>query len=424
MERSFLFLFLCLSCGALDAEANEMKTVSVMEGDFNTHSLTTPKIVRKYQPCSPERSARSKCVLECSARNAPDATLTWYNGSSVFSIIKISNLNIDPSLCLEVEYQDKNTYNCVLSNLISSRTKHLNINELCQSCSPTTHTQVSVKEGDSVTLHSNFTNIQLKDQILWMFGPREFLIAEILKTHVYIFGYDDNGRLIDRLQLDSQTGDLTITNTSKEISGVYKLQINNESSTCWSFNVTVCEPLPSPHISNHSTHCPSSGSECVLECSVENVTNVNLSWYEGNSLLSNIIVSDVNYLCLNLDYKDNGNYSCVVSNSFINETKNLIISELCSEQNNNHIVEICLGALALVIVIVSVGVGFCLHKHRQTSQKDAGCQTATSQNSPPEASNNATDSNTGNEQQPLIDRLPLQSIPLCCTHLQSTHQDL
>jgi len=94
-----------------------------------------------------------------------------------------------------------------------------------------------VKEGDSVTLHSNFTNIQITDTILWMFGPQEILIAEILRIHVFVFGYS-NGTFIERLMLDSQIGDLTIKNTSTEISGVYKLQIINTSLTCWSFNVT------------------------------------------------------------------------------------------------------------------------------------------------------------------------------------------
>ncbi|XP_067271127.1 carcinoembryonic antigen-related cell adhesion molecule 20 [Pseudorasbora parva] len=327
MERSFIFLFLWLSSGALDAEANEMKTVSVM-GDFNTY-LPIPTIDRKYRPCS-QRSSRTKCVLECSAKNAPNVTLTWYNGSSIFSIIKISDLSIDPSLCLEVEHQDKNTYSCVLNNPFRNHTTHLDITQFCQPCSPISKTQVPVEDGSSVTLQNHFKNIQ--DQILWLFGSREIFIAEILKKQVDIFGYD-NETFIDRLGLDSTTGDLTIKNISKEISGVYKLQINNNISTCWSFNVTVWEPLPSPQISNHSKHCSSSGSKCALECSVENltnVTNVTLSWYKGDSLVSSISVSDVNYSCLYLDYKDNGNYSCVVSNSFINETKYLIISELCS----------------------------------------------------------------------------------------------
>ncbi|XDV22541.1 hypothetical protein PO909_027418, partial [Leuciscus waleckii] len=321
--------------------------------------------IRKYLPGSPVSS--SKCRLECSASNAPNAALTWYKGSSLFSIIKISDLNMILSLLLEVEYHDKNNYSCVINNPISNKTKHLDINELCQSCSATTQTQVSVKEGDSVALHSNFTNIQIKDQILWMFGPHDILIAEILKIHVYIYGYD-NGTFIERLLLDSQIGDLTIKNTSKEISGAYKLWIINKSSTCLSFNVTFSEPLPSPQISNHSNHCPSSGTECVLECSVENVTTGNLSWYKENHLLSSISVSELKYLCLDLDYKDNGNYSCVVSNSFISETKYLIISELCSDQSNNLILIMCVSFVVVVGVIALI-LGFCFYKCKQARQE-------------------------------------------------------
>jgi len=113
---------------------------------------------------------------------------------------------------------------------------------------------------------------------------------------------------------------------------IYSMMAHEIKHFCFFFFFSLCspDPLPSPQISNHSNHCPSSGSDCVLECSVENVTNGNLSWYKENRLLSSISVSDLNYLCLDLDYKDNGNYSCVISNSFISETKYLIISELCA----------------------------------------------------------------------------------------------
>uniref|UniRef100_A0A8C1PTJ1 Immunoglobulin domain-containing protein n=1 Tax=Cyprinus carpio TaxID=7962 RepID=A0A8C1PTJ1_CYPCA len=59
---------------------------------------------------------------------------------------------------------------------------------------------VSVTEGDSVTLKSGVTEIQTDDEIEWWFN---------------------------RLQLDSQTGDLKISNIRTTDSGEYKLQISS-----------------------------------------------------------------------------------------------------------------------------------------------------------------------------------------------------
>ncbi|XP_016326152.1 SLAM family member 9-like [Sinocyclocheilus anshuiensis] len=197
---------------------------------------------------------------------------------------------------------------------------------------------VSVMEGDSVTLNTD-VKMQRDDQILWMFGPQERRIADIHRQNIYI---DATNTIFEkRLQMDNQTGSLTIRNIRTEHTGLYKLQIiNNRGTSNKRFSVTVYAPLPIPVITSNSSNCSSSSSSsghssvsnCSLLCSAVNVSDVTLSWYKGNSLLSSISVSDLSIslsLPLEVEYQDNNTYSCVLNNPISNQTRHLDISGLC-----------------------------------------------------------------------------------------------
>ncbi|XP_058616637.1 uncharacterized protein LOC131530401 isoform X2 [Onychostoma macrolepis] len=103
-----------------------------------------------------------------------------------------------------------------------------------------TDEMLSVMEGDSVTLHADLTEIQNHDTILWMFGPKDSIISQLTrKNDLNSFFITDDARFRGRLQLDQNTGSLTIRNTRIRHSGQYKLTISREKTTSKTFNVSV-----------------------------------------------------------------------------------------------------------------------------------------------------------------------------------------
>ncbi|XP_051743667.1 uncharacterized protein LOC127509183 [Ctenopharyngodon idella] len=101
-------------------------------------------------------------------------------------------------------------------------------------------TDETVMEGDSVTLHTDITEIQNDDTILWLFGPRDSVISQIArKADLTSFFVTDDAGFRGRLQVDQKTGSLTIRNTRIRHSGRYKLTVSREKTTTKIFNVTV-----------------------------------------------------------------------------------------------------------------------------------------------------------------------------------------
>ncbi|XP_058617305.1 SLAM family member 9-like isoform X4 [Onychostoma macrolepis] len=247
--------------------------------------------------------------------------------------------------------------------------------------------KLSVMEGDSVTLNTDVTEVQKNDHILWMFqiNNSDTRVAEIHKQVVDM--YDSNETFGDRLQMDSQTGSLTIRNIRTEHSGLYKLTIIKAGVTYKRFSVAVYAPLPIPVITGDTSNCTSSSSSerssvsrCVLLCSVVNVGHVTLSWYKGHSLLSSISVSDLSIslsLPLEVEYQDKNTYSCVINNPISNQTQhNINIAQLCHTcpelKQQTLLVVLSVVMIILVLAVVVGAIYFNRRKCKQARSQETG----------------------------------------------------
>uniref|UniRef100_A0A8C2CXR3 Immunoglobulin domain-containing protein n=1 Tax=Cyprinus carpio TaxID=7962 RepID=A0A8C2CXR3_CYPCA len=129
---------------------------------------------------------------------------------------------------------------------------------------------VSVMEGESVSLNTSVTEVQNYHLIQWMFGETQIAeINNLIKINS-IYGTDDDKTLQNRLNLDPQTGSLTITNTRTTDSGLYKLILTSRETRSKSFRVTVSE-------SSSSSSCVSS-SCAVNNSTLKHTENLNTEW--------------------------------------------------------------------------------------------------------------------------------------------------
>ncbi|XP_043078656.1 uncharacterized protein LOC122327387 isoform X2 [Puntigrus tetrazona] len=162
---------------------------------------------------------------------------------------------------------------------------------------------ITATEGDSVTLR---TEIKRDDELFWMFGPQELLIAQVNKEAGVFKVHDGaDGRFRGRLVLNYETGSLTVKNIRPEHAGLYTLRVITDTISYKTFKVSVYARLPVPVISRDVSQCSSSSSassafRCLLLCSAVNV-----------------------------EHQEKNTYSCVINNPIRNQTTHLNINELC-----------------------------------------------------------------------------------------------
>lgn len=97
------------------------------------------------------------------------------------------------------------------------------------------------REGQTVTLHTGLAKLQSDAKILWIFGPDspDIFIVESLQVFRGEIITEYKGRFQGRLQLDRETGSLTVRNLTINDAGLYQLQVISELVTYHNFIFTV-----------------------------------------------------------------------------------------------------------------------------------------------------------------------------------------
>ncbi|XP_057181224.1 uncharacterized protein LOC130548462 [Triplophysa rosa] len=233
-------LLLCISLFINGAETDEIESVSVMLWDSVT--LHTNIVIQRDDEI--EWMFGDKKNLLARIKGATNS-ISFFGGSDgrFRDRLKINNHTGDLTF-IDILSEHIGVYKAVLTVDIV-KTKTFRISGVFGDAG-----EVKSVERDSVTLHTNVTELQRYDGIQWMFHHGNSPLAEINRTVDIFSTHDDvlDGRFKDKIKLDVQTGSLTIKNIRNKHSGFYQVDItsNNRSHTIHkSFTVTVRDEVKS-----------------------------------------------------------------------------------------------------------------------------------------------------------------------------------
>ncbi|KTG37796.1 hypothetical protein cypCar_00039479 [Cyprinus carpio] len=162
------------------------------------------------------------------------------------------------------------------------------------SCVGSDEVSVSVKEGDSVTLHTDVKTNQQED-IKWYFNDTRIaqISGDLSKICTDVQCNEGTERFRDRLKLDHQTGSLTITNITNTDSGLYELKIiSSSTSSDKNFNVAV-NGVPATEREEMKGN---EGESVTLDPGVTKHPNDVMTWFFNDSLVAEV-TGDQSKIC-------------------------------------------------------------------------------------------------------------------------------
>ncbi|XP_016111823.1 uncharacterized protein, partial [Sinocyclocheilus grahami] len=219
--------------GSVFVEPAEMKKVSVKEGETLQLSIDT------------EINSEDEMLLMFGSKIHPYEIIARFRDQGKDKFITTSKrltdrLNLDCSDILTITITSINVTDCgdyfvQITDKLNKTVESFTFTVVPDGVFSGKVKSVSVMEGEPLILNPDLTPIKKADLIVWTFGHEGRLIT---KSDVKY----EMEKFRDRLELNDQTGSLTITNTSTADSGFYELKtIRNTQVQFWRFIVTVID---------------------------------------------------------------------------------------------------------------------------------------------------------------------------------------
>ncbi|XP_039538710.1 uncharacterized protein LOC120486627 [Pimephales promelas] len=161
--------------------------------------------------------------------------------------------------------------------------------------------EVSVMEGDSVTLYTGVQTIQQED-IKWYFNDTRIaqINGDLNKSCTDVQCNKGTERFRDRLKLDHQTGSLTITNITNTHSGLYEVKIISSRISGNIFSVSVHGAVSAAEIDEVTKN---KGESVTFDPPVARKPNDVMMWYFNGILIAEIS-GDPNKTCTDVQCED------------------------------------------------------------------------------------------------------------------------
>ncbi|XP_073717909.1 uncharacterized protein [Misgurnus anguillicaudatus] len=238
MKKTFTIIILFLVCGVF-GDPDKVTSVTVMAGDSVTLHTDITKIHEDDVIWWRFGEGESKSLLVEIA-----ISKILYASGRFRDKLQISDSKIGDLTIMNMKIKYSGLYEAEINIDTGTVYKRFNVTVIESppviNAGPSEVASFTVKEGESVSLPCN-VQTQRDALIVWRFGDERALIAEVDMEDDMISLFDGtDGSFKDRLKLNGQTGDLTITDSKPEHSGVYRLKISSNTQTLYkSFSVIV-----------------------------------------------------------------------------------------------------------------------------------------------------------------------------------------